>query len=133
MTPLVSCIRSQHHAALLLAEARENLKKPSRNRSRSQSRNWSEPGLRGECLPATTIVPGYLAFACHPGHSSCGGETCAYSVHVGTGIRERNVTSKYWAWFRAVSSISFSLFLHRYCIPYVFCFVLVLVRNGHLN
>ena len=40
--------------------------------------------VRGECLPATTTVPGYLALLVH-GHISCGGEFCFNSVHVVAG------------------------------------------------
>ena len=37
--------------------------------------------VRGECLPATTAVPGYLALLV-TGYISCGGEFCFNSVQV---------------------------------------------------
>ena len=45
-----------------------------------------EQGLvKGECMPAITTVSGHLA-PLVTGRISCGGETCTYSVQVGTGI-----------------------------------------------
>ena len=58
--------------------------------------------VKGECLPATTTVLSHLALLV-TGRISCGGETCPYSVQVGTGI-----------------------ILHKYCISlWLFCPVFV--------